>query len=116
MITCGWAALSAKGPVAPLFSVHFRWRTRREPSLNRQFDWIREMRRHWQIWESFTTRRPEFQAAFPIKPRPSPRNWRRWIRRANQLRRRIAENRQDYATAERELKQAIAASQHPAFE
>jgi len=35
--------------------------------------------------------------------------------RAHELRGRIAESRKDYATAERELKQAIAVSKHPAF-
>jgi tetratricopeptide (TPR) repeat protein len=36
--------------------------------------------------------------------------------RAHQLRGRIAEERKDYGTAERELKQAIAVSEHPAFQ
>lgn len=35
--------------------------------------------------------------------------------RAHQLRAKIAEDRKDYGTAEREFKQAIAASSHPAF-
>jgi tetratricopeptide (TPR) repeat protein len=35
--------------------------------------------------------------------------------RAHELRGRIAESRKDYATAERELKQALAVSKHPAF-
>jgi len=36
--------------------------------------------------------------------------------RAQELRARIAEQRKDYGTAEREFKQAIAASRHPAFQ
>jgi len=36
--------------------------------------------------------------------------------RAHELRGKIAEHRKDYGTAERELKQAIAGSSHPAFE
>jgi tetratricopeptide (TPR) repeat protein len=35
--------------------------------------------------------------------------------RAHELRGRIAESRKDYATAERELKEAVAVSKHPAF-
>jgi Flp pilus assembly protein TadD len=35
--------------------------------------------------------------------------------RAHELRGRIAESRKDYATAERELKEAVAVSRHPAF-
>src|ERR1700733_14768797 len=35
--------------------------------------------------------------------------------RAHELRGRIAESRKDYATAERELKEAVTASKHPAF-
>jgi Tfp pilus assembly protein PilF len=35
--------------------------------------------------------------------------------RAHELRGRIAESRKDYTTAERELKEAVTASKHPAF-
>ena len=53
----------------------------------------------------------EWWAAARTRPRESPRSWTKWIRRAPTSCGRVSpRQRKDYGTAEREFKQAIAAS------